>query len=178
MKNLAWLLLSLLVSSNALAGVVVTGASPSISAVIVYKNQFQSNVATATIIGSTVYYTNMEFDDSAALTNTISVNPYGNDITIASGKTVTGTTNLFGDSAKSGTGTYTPVGVERWSTDPLFISTTTPDFHLRADSPATAGGTNLGAGYTDFASIVLPTPHGWPIGAYGCSLGRLNAILQ
>lgn len=50
-------------------------------------------------------------------------------------------------------------------TDPLVVSTS--DFHLQGASPAKAAGLNLGTGYTDFAGVSLPTPYGWPIGAYG-----------
>jgi hypothetical protein len=48
---------------------------------------------------------------------------------------------------------------------PGFVSAT--DYHLQGASPAKAAGVNLGSGYTDFAGVSLPTPYGWPIGAYG-----------
>jgi hypothetical protein len=168
MNKTKWLLLSLLALSSfsqAWAGVVISGASPTLNFVVIDKNMLQFNVATATVNNATIYYTNLEADDNLVLKNSISVNTYGNDITIASGKTVTGTSNIFGDAAKSGSGDYTNVSGTLWATDPLFVSTSS--FLLQGASPAKAIGASLGTGYTDFAGVSLPTPYGWPAGAYG-----------
>ena len=55
------------------------------------------------------------FAESATLTNSLGISA-GADITIAIGKTVTGTYNLFGDTSDSvGDGTYTPDANTKWS---------------------------------------------------------------
>jgi hypothetical protein len=107
--------------------------------------------------------------ESCTIKNTI-VKSSGDDITIASGKTVTGSYNLFGDAAKAGSGTYTDVDT-KWSTDPLFTSST--DFTLLPNSPAIHAGkrisgvhdTGLSIGY-----VPVTVPEYWwnnpSIGAY------------
>lgn len=108
------------------------------------------------------------FTESGTLTNSIGIST-GNDITISSGKTVTGTYNIFGDVAKSGDGTYSDgSSTSKWNTDPLFTSTYT----LKAGSPAISLGVNICTGvdtpltgctgsgtgiYTDFVGNKVPT---------------------
>jgi len=104
-----------------------------------------------------------QFEESATLTNSIGTST-SNDITIASGKTVTGTYNLFNDAAKAGSGTYSDAGnTTKWSSDPLFVSAS--DFHLQSTSPAIDTGTNLSL-TSDYAGTVVPQGAGYDIGAY------------
>ena len=88
------------------------------------------------------------FDESATLTNSIGISS-GEDITIASGKTVTGIYNLFDNAAKSGSGTYSDGGsTTKWNSDPKFVGTT--DFRLQPSSPAINAGVDVGL-TTDYA---------------------------
>jgi hypothetical protein len=81
-----------------------------------------------------------QFDESATLTNSIGISS-GPDITIASGKTVTGKNNLFGDAAKAGDGTYSDAGsTTLWSTDPVFVNPSAGNFRLQSTSPAIDAG--------------------------------------
>lgn len=159
MKYLIWLLcsISLLISSPVFAGLVLSGASPTLNYCQIYKSMLQANVATATINNCTIYYTHLEADDNLALNNSIVYNTYSTDITIAAGKTVTGTDNIFQDAAKAGTGTYTNVAGTQWSTNPLFTSAT--DFTLQSGSPARKHGTPIsglhGTDATDMAGKSL-----------------------
>ena len=102
-----------------------------------------------------------QIEENSTLTNSIGISTT-NDITVASGKTVIGTTNLFADSAKSGSGIYTDTGT-LWSSDPLFVSSS--DFHLQNTSPAINVGTNVGL-ISDYDGISLPRGIGYEIGAY------------
>lgn len=128
------------------------------------------------------------FNESATLKNSIGIST-GADITIATGKTVTGTSNLFGDSGKAGSGTYTNVAGTQWSTDPLFISAS--DSHLQPSSPAINAGVNLctgagvpfsgctGAGtgtYTDYENHPVPIGPYSDVGAYEQPYGKMNAM--
>jgi len=81
-------------------------------------------------------------NENCTIHNTIGYNSSGDSISIASGKTVTGQNNLFGDAAKSGDGTYTDSGGTLWNADPLFRSAT--DYRLKAGSPAINAGTDVG----------------------------------
>jgi hypothetical protein len=84
----------------------------------------------------------MTINETSTITNSISWGTSA-DITINTGKTVTGTYNIFGDSAKSGAGTYSDGGsTSHWSWDPLYTGAT--DLHLQAGSPAINFGTALG----------------------------------
>ncbi len=69
----------------------------------------------------------IQAEESLTLNNTIAISS-GNDITIAAGKTVTGTSNAFGDAAKAGLGIYTDTGGTLWSTDPLFVNSSAGNF--------------------------------------------------
>jgi len=65
----------------------------------------------------------------------------------------------------------TPPLITTWeasalTANPLLVNPTT-NLRLQGASPAKAAGVNLGTGFTDFDSVPLPTPYGWPIGAYG-----------
>lgn len=103
------------------------------------------------------------FNEDAALKNTI-VYTDGDDISIAAGKTVTGTTNLFGDAAKAGAGTYTDVAGTQWNTNPLFISGT--NFKLLPSSPAKNAGTPIVGLTSDYAGRLVPQGTAPDIGAY------------
>jgi hypothetical protein len=84
----------------------------------------------ATIINYTVVRCpcgGIQANENMTLKNSI-VSSAGNDILIASGKTVSGTTNIFVDSAKAGSGTYTNVSGTQWSQALSFLGTA--DFHL------------------------------------------------
>lgn len=172
MKYLIWLLcsISLLISSPSFAGFVLSGANPTLNYCLVYKSMLQANVATATINNCTIYYTHLEADDNLALNNSIVYNTYSTDITIAAGKTVTGTDNIFQDAAKAGTGTYSNVAGTQWSTDPLFTSST--DFTLQTSSPARKHGAFIsglhGTAATDMAgkSLLKVKASKVDIGAY------------
>ena len=50
-------------------------------------------------------------------------------------------------------------------TNPLFISTSTPDFHLQSGSPAIDAGTNVGL-TSDYDGVSVPRGAGYEIGAY------------
>lgn len=98
------------------------------------------------------------FNETATLKNSIGYSS-GADITIAAGKTVTGTYNLFGDAGKSGTGTYSDGGsTTLWSTDPLLSS----NGRIPHSSPAYGAGTFItglhdAAGATDgFGAVLQP----------------------
>ena len=51
------------------------------------------------------------------------------------------------------------------SSDPLFVSTVTPDFHLQSTSPAINVGTNVSL-TSDYAGVSVPRGAGYEIGAY------------
>ena len=112
-----------------------------------------------------------QFDESATLKNSIGIST-GDDITIATSKTVTSLNNLFGDSAKAGAGTYSDTGsTTKWSSNPLFVSAT--DYHLTSSSPAiNAGQVVVGlhdqAGCVDYeATTCYNVKYPYPdIGAY------------
>jgi hypothetical protein len=108
-------------------------------------------------------------DESATINNTIA-----SSISIASGKTVTGSHNLFTASAKAGDGTYTDVGGTLWSSDPLFISAV--DFRLQPTSPAVRGGAFVTGvhdqpGCADSAGIPCNSM-AIPIGAYSTATAQ------
>jgi hypothetical protein len=86
------------------------------------------------------------FLESATLKNSIGISS-GDDITIATTKTVTGTSNLFGDAAKAGTGTYTDISGTQWNADPLFVSVS--NSHLLPTSPAINAGVKITGLTTD-----------------------------
>jgi hypothetical protein len=54
--------------------------------------------------------------------------------------------------------------------NPSFVSLTTPDFDLKAGSPAATGGV-VTPDVTDFNGVKLPQGSGYPIGAYALPLG-------
>jgi hypothetical protein len=102
-----------------------------------------------------------QFSESATLTNSIGISA-GEDIRIATGKTVAGTYNLFDNAAKAGDGTYSDAGsTTKWSSDPKFVGTA--DFRLSPGSPAINAGTPVGL-TSDYAGNAI---RGLPdIGAY------------
>jgi hypothetical protein len=112
------------------------------------------------------------FNESATLQNSIAIST-GDDITIATGKTVTGTSNMFGDAAKAGAGTYTDVAGTQWNADPLFVSTS--DFHLQSTSPAINAGVDVGL-TTDYTGRPLPVGAGFDMGALEYSAYPLGKI--
>jgi len=86
----------------------------------------------------------------------------GTSITIASGKTITGSNNCFYSSAKSGDGIYTDSG-NPWSCNPLFTSSS--DLHPLSGSPVIDAGASVSGITTDFDANTLS--YGTPdIGAY------------
>lgn len=102
-----------------------------------------------------------QFEESATLKNSIGISE-GADIIIANGKTVEASNNLFEDSEKSGSGTYSDAGLlTKWNSDPLFQGTET--FCLQSTSPAINAGTDVGL-TTDFlGNSIIGIPD---IGAY------------
>src|SRR5581483_2122480 len=52
------------------------------------------------------------------------------------------------------------------STDPLFISTSTPDFHISSGSPAIDAGTTISSASTDFDGTSRAQGTTYDIGAY------------
>jgi hypothetical protein len=124
--------------------------------------------AAATILNATVVRCPggaFSFNESATLKNSIGYGD-GDDITIAAGKTVSGTSNIFGDAAKAGAGTYTNVAGTQWGTNPLFVNAAGGDFRLRPGSPAINAGVDVGL-TSDYEGKTVPYPGGLPdIGAY------------
>lgn len=59
---------------------------------------------------------------------------------------------------------YTGVGTDKFG-DPLFVSTATPDFHLRPESLLPLAGVNVGLA-RDFGNDLMLQNGGYPIGAY------------
>jgi hypothetical protein len=105
------------------------------------------------------------FAEDGTLTNSIGISG-GNDITVANGKTVTGTYNLFGDAGKSGDGTYFDPGLTtRWNSDPLFVNVSAGDFHLQQGSPCIDAGTDVGLTGTDYYGMPIPFNFRFDIGA-------------
>lgn len=120
-----------------------------------------------------------QFEESATLKNTVAVST-GNDITIAATKTVSGTSNLFNDAAKAGSGTYTDVAGTQWNKDPLFKSST--DYRLKSSSPCKNAGVDVGLttdilgkpirGLPDIGAYELqPLTGGGGFGGYGFGFG-------
>jgi hypothetical protein len=78
--------------------------------------------------------------DIRANADAVISNSITSGINIASGKTVTGTHNLFTASAKTGTGVYTDATYTLWGSSPALTS----NYHLSAGSPAINAGTDVG----------------------------------
>lgn len=151
MKTIALSLLLLLNSflSNAQAGIVLSGDSATVKMGLVDTSIFSISGASNTVLGLTVYDTNIEVDEDATITNVIGYNTLGNDITIAAAKTVTGTYNLFQDAAKAGAGTYSDgSSTSIWSSNPQFRTDGT-NFRLKGNSPAKNAGTDVCASIAD-----------------------------
>jgi hypothetical protein len=80
---------------------------------------------------------------------------------------VTGTNNLFYNNGAPPADSYLTATV---NANPLFVSTTIPDFHLQAGSPAANGGATT-PDVRDFDGVPLPQGSAYPIGAYAYPLG-------
>lgn len=104
-------------------------------------------------------------EETCTVTNTI-CDDNDESISIAAGKTVTGTYNCMESSAKQGDGTYSDgSSTTLWSTDPTFIDLAAGNFKLRADSPCINAGTDLGL-TQDFRGRSVPKNNVPDIGAY------------
>ncbi len=57
--------------------------------------------------------------------------------------------------------------------NPLFVSTTTPNFHLQSGSPAATAGTPTSQ-TTDLDGVALPQGTGYPIGAFALATGSVG----
>jgi hypothetical protein len=101
--------------------------------------------------------------ETCTIKNTVSYGNTGDDLNIASDKIVSGTNNLFGDSAKAGSGTYTDVAGTQWSINPKFKSAT--DYHLIPGSPAINAGMTTGV-TEDFDGKSVPYSSATDIGAH------------
>ena len=66
-------------------------------------------------------------------------------------------------------------GTNSAETDPLFVSTVTPDFHLQAGSPAIDAGTNVNL-TSDYAGTVVPQGGGYDISAYEYTQGTTPTV--
>ena len=139
----------------------VPGVTSSTGVKLIYQdtnycvsNQVPLQISTdgVTVNNCTVYGAGIQANANATIKNTIGWNASGDDITIASGKTVTGSYNLFGDSAKAGAGTYSDIGnTTGWNIAPLFTNATGSNFSLQPTSPAIDAGVDLDI-TTDYAS--------------------------
>jgi hypothetical protein len=80
---------------------------------------------------------------------------------------VAGSNNLFYGNGAPPADSYLTATV---NANPLFVSTTIPDFHLQAGSPAANGGATT-PDVHDFDGVPLPQGSAYPIGAYAYPLG-------
>ena len=134
-------------------GVQITGDSAKVISSLIYNNADDGVVisgASDEIVGTVIYGSGgdgLDIDESCTVKNSIVRSSTGNDINIASAKTVTGQTNIFEDAGKAGSGTYANSGGTMWSTNPLFLNASANNFRLTPASPGWNKGTTLADDY-------------------------------
>ncbi len=154
---------------NPIYNVITSGDSSNNGLTISAANVEADNISISGSSGS-----GLNITESTTLKNIAAKNS-GVDITIASGKTVTGDYNCFYSSAKSGTGTYTDGGHTLWSCNPLFTSAT--NLFPQSTSPIINTGVNLSL-TPDIAGTVVPQGLGVDIGTYEYNIAPSVPIIS
>jgi hypothetical protein len=102
------------------------------------------------------------------------------DVRLEGSVNVTFENNLVGSSSLVRIGdTGTVLNNNLLSSNPLFVSTGTPDLHLTSSSPARGAGQNLSSDFTsDYDGVARPGSGAWDIGAFqfasGSNTPRVN----
>jgi hypothetical protein len=113
--------------------------------------------------GGGILIENPEADDVVIRNNIFSQNGFSQIQVEASGNNLTIDHNLIDGYRGYDTETY---GTDYVEGDPLFVSTSGPDFHLQQNSPAIDKGSSTDAPADDYEGNVRPYGSGYDIGAY------------
>ena len=121
---------------------IISGTNTTVEYAIFEEDLQIATGATGCVIRNCTIRGELNIDETCTIQNCIGNNPSGDDINIATGKTVTAKNNCFTDNTHAGSGSYSDGGnrTTLWGTDPVFVDTI--NFRLHATSPCRNAGDN------------------------------------